>query len=60
MLDADLALEGRAVVSRVDDASAVGAVAPPEVLQRLADHYRARGLRVSVSPDTGTLEIRRR
>jgi hypothetical protein len=60
MLDTDLALEGRAVVSRADDACAVGAVATRETLQRLEDVYRARGFRVSVDPDTAALEIRRR
>jgi hypothetical protein len=60
MLDADLAREGWAVVGRSDDARAVGAVATPEVLQRLSDLYGARGLRVSLNLDTGALEIRRR
>jgi hypothetical protein len=60
MLDADLALEGRAVVSPAGDPSAVGAVATREQIDRLADAYRARGFRVLVSPETGAIEIRRR
>ena len=58
MIDADLALDGRAVVSLADDRRAVGIVANREMLELLGDVYRTRGCGVSVNPATGALEIR--
>jgi hypothetical protein len=60
LIDADILLEGRATVSRKDDEQAVGIVARPELLDRIAEIYRERGHHVVVAPSTGALQIRRR
>jgi hypothetical protein len=60
LIDADILLEGRATVSRKDDEAAVGIVARPELLDRIAEVYRGRGHNVLVAPRTGAVEIRRR
>ncbi len=60
MIDADLALHRRVVVSLADDARAVGIVADRAMLENLGELYRTRGCDVTVDPGTGALEIRAR